>query len=90
MTCENEASTGAYEGKERTGDKAVTHLTSKWNTHCREDIHRTKLNTASIDKPFLLRLGNHTVTMVKDSDTLSVCQSTGPEMGVSLTADGRP
>lgn len=39
------------------GDRAATHLTSKWNTHGREDIHRTKLNTASMDKPFLLRLG---------------------------------
>jgi hypothetical protein len=56
MTCKNEASAGAYERRERVGDRAATHLTSKWNTHCREDRHWTKLKTASMDKPFLLRL----------------------------------
>lgn len=56
MTCTNEASAGAYGSRERVGDRAATHLTSRWNSHCREDMHRTKLNTASMEKSFLLRL----------------------------------
>ena len=36
-----------------------THVMSRWRTHCTVEKHRAKLNPASGDKPFSLRLENH-------------------------------
>lgn len=62
-------SEGTDDGRETGGDRAVAHLTSRWNTHCPEDMHAIKPNTASRDTPFLLRLEIAQTTMVKPPRT---------------------
>lgn len=41
------------------GALRLTHLMSSWRTHGTAEKHWAKLNTASRDKRFSLRLGNH-------------------------------
>lgn len=50
---------GGGRGGKQDGALRLTHLTSRWRTHCTAEKHWAKLNIASRDKRFSLRLGNH-------------------------------